>query len=107
MSLIMFCQTLGGSLFLSFAQTALSTGLQNALPVLAPDVNAQTVIQAGASGFRAVVPKASLQGVILSYNQAVNHTFYIATGSAVGVFVFSWGVGWKSVKKAKKAETVA
>ena len=33
--------------------------------------------------------------------------FYIATGAAVGTFIFSWGMGWKSVKKAKKVEPVA
>ena len=107
MSLIVFSQTLGGSLFLSFAQTALSAGLKHALPILAPDVDSQVVINAGATGFRAVVPNGSLQGVILSYSQAVNHVFYIATGAAVGTFIFSWGMGWKSVKKAKKVEPVA
>jgi len=107
MSAIIFGQNFGAALFLSFAQTTLSAGLLDALPKFAPEVNFQTVINAGATGFRAVVPKDQVGGVILAYNQSVNHVFYLATGAAVGAFVFSWGTGWKSVKKAKKVEPEA
>jgi len=102
MSAIIFGQNFGAALFLSFAQTTLSAGLLDALPKFAPEVNFQTVINAGATGFRAVVPKDQVGGVILAYNQSVNHVFYLATGAAVGAFVFSWGTGGRVLRRRRR-----
>jgi ABC-type Mn2+/Zn2+ transport system permease subunit len=107
MSLVMFSQNMGAALFLSFAQTILSTTLTQELPVLAPGVNAQAVIAAGASKFRDAVSKALLPGVLLAYDRAIDRVFYLATGSAVAAFVVCLGMGWKSVKKAKVVEAEA
>ena len=62
-----------------------------------------TLLVAGASAIRDVVHGADLGGVLLSYNRALNHVFYLTAGTAVGVFVFCWGMGWKNVKKEKKS----
>jgi hypothetical protein len=64
-------------------------------------VGAQVVIDAGATGIHSVVPESSLKGVILAYTESVNHVFYLAAGAAAVGFLCSWGMGWKSVKKAK------
>jgi hypothetical protein len=101
MSLVIFAQTFFSSLFLSFAQTAFTNGLTDALPKFAPGVDVQAVVKAGASAFRTVVPAAFLPGVLLAFNQAVSHVFYLITGSVVGGFISSWGMGWKSIKKPK------
>jgi hypothetical protein len=97
----MFCQNFGAALFLSFAQTIFTTTLVHELPIFAPGVDAQSVINAGASSFRTVVPQALLPGVIHAYDRATSHVFYLATGAGVASFVLCWGMGWKSVKKAK------
>lgn len=101
MSLIVFFQTMGSSLFISFAQTTFSNGLINALPGFAPGIDVPAIISAGASGFRSVAPPALLRGVLLAYNEAVNHVFYLVAGVAVGAFISGWGMGWKSLKKPK------
>lgn len=101
MAIIVFCQNFGGALFLSFDQTTFSNGLSNALHHYAPEVDAEAVINAGATGFRALVGKNSVDGVILAYSQAVSHVFYLAVGCAVGAFVCCFGMGWKSIKKPK------
>jgi hypothetical protein len=101
MSLVMVCQSLGAALFLSFAQTIFSNSLAHELPIDAPGVNVEAVIKAGASTFRAVIPKAFLPGVLMAYDRATNDVFYLAAGAGVGAFVVCWGMGWKSVKKAK------
>ena len=101
MSLVVFSQNFGGALFLSFDQTTFSNGLNDALHKYAPEVDAGAVIHAGATGFRALVDKNSLDGVILAYNKAVSHVFYVAAGASVGAFIFCWGMGWKSIKKPK------
>ena len=51
--------------------------------------------------FRQAISKEDLPGVLKAYNESTNHTFYLAAGCAVAIFVFSWGLGWKSVKKTK------
>lgn len=101
MALIIFCQAFGGSIWLAVSQTTLSSSLANALPKYAPGISAKLVADAGATGFRAVIPEESIDGVIMAYNVAISHVFYIAAGAAVGSFVVAWGLGWKSVKKAK------
>jgi len=107
MSLVAFCQTFGGAMFLSFAQTGFNTGLNEALHEFAPEVSQQAVAAAGATGFRHLLPAASVPGVVHAYSQAINHVFYIAAGAAVASFVASWGIGWKSIKKAKTVKPEA
>jgi len=101
MASVIFSQTFGGALFLSFDQTIFSTGLRDALAHFSPEVDAQSIIVAGATGFRDVVSAASLPGVLAAYNQALSHVFYLATGCGAAAFFCCWGMGWKSVKKAK------
>lgn len=101
MSLAIFAQTFGGALFLTFAQTAFSHGLVKALSIYAPEISPETVVNAGATAVRDAVPELSIPGVLLAYSRAISYTFYLAAGAAVVTFVFSWGMGWKSVKKAK------
>ena len=102
MALVIFFNTFGGALFLSFAQTAFTNGLRTYIPQYAPGVNAQSVIAAGARAIKSTVPKDSIHGVLQAYNKRINHTFYIAAACAAMTFVFCWGLGWKSVKKPAK-----
>ena len=107
MALVIFAQTFGGALFLSFAETDFSNSLIKAINTFAPNVSAKAINDAGASGVRAIVPKPELASVLLAYNQAVQHAFYLAAGSAAVTLVFCLGMGWKSVKKPKVAKTEA
>ncbi|KUJ06981.1 MFS general substrate transporter [Mollisia scopiformis] len=101
MAILVFTQTFGGSLFLSFADTDLTTNLKDGLKKFAPGVDVEAVLKAGATGFRSVVPAASVEGVILAYDHAINYVFYITIGTSIATFFLAWGMGWKSVKKAK------
>ncbi len=78
-----------------------------AIETLAPDIDAETVVAAGASAVRMVVPSDELAGVLEAYNRAVQQTFYLATGAATVTLVFCWGMGWKSVKGAKEVRSEA
>lgn len=104
LALVIFGQTFGGALFLSFGDTVFSNGLANALPIDAPQVNAQTVIEAGASAVRQVVSAADLDGVLEAYSTAIDQCFYLAAGASVAAFVASWGMGWVSIKQKKVVE---
>ena len=74
-SFIMFCQLLGGAVFVSFGQTIFSNQLRSGLAHFAPEVNVEAVFAVGATAFRTVVPQASVPGVILAYNQALTRIF--------------------------------
>lgn len=104
MAMVIFSQLFGGALFLSFSQTAFTNGLTKYIPLYAPEVSPQTVIDAGATAVRQAVPKDALEGVLEAYSTSINHVFYLAAACAAAMFLFCWGLGWKSIKKAKKVQ---
>ncbi|THV76873.1 MFS general substrate transporter [Aureobasidium pullulans] len=107
MSLLIFSQTFGGALFLAFAQTVFNTGLSSALKEYAPEVAAETILAAGATGVRGVVSGSVLPHVLQAYSQAIDHVFYLSAGAAAGATLACLGMGWKSIKKAKAEAATA
>jgi hypothetical protein len=101
MALVMSSQTFGGGLFLAFAQVIFSHSLVDGLAEFAPSVNAQTVIEAGATAVRNVVNAADLPSVLEAFNLGVNHCFYLAAACSAVTFVAAFGMGFGSVKKKK------
>lgn len=104
MSLLVFSSTLGGALFLSFADTIFTNSLQSLLPNDAPTVSVEKVINAGAYGIRHAVSKSALPGVLRAYAQSIDDVFYMCTALAIACFVFSWGMGWKDIRKKTVAK---
>lgn len=104
MSLLIFSQTFGGALFLALAQTVFNTGLSSALKQYAPEVAAETILAAGATGVRNAVPKAALPQVLQAYSVAINHVFYLGAGAAAAATVACLGMGMHSIKKAQAAQ---
>lgn len=98
MALVMFSSTLGGALFLSFSQTILTNSLRSLVPQFAPNVDAESIIAAGATGVRAVVSAADLQGVLVAYSKSIDRVFYLCAGASGGVFIASFGMGWKDIR---------
>ncbi|TGO09987.1 hypothetical protein BTUL_0148g00210 [Botrytis tulipae] len=96
-TLVIFFQYLGGALCLTFASTIFAAKLKSGLRVYAPTVDPQLVIEAGATAYRNVIPKDQVMNVVMAYNLAINHCFYLAAGLAAGVMLFVWGMGWKKI----------
>ncbi|KAF3394017.1 Efflux pump mlcE [Penicillium rolfsii] len=103
MSILMFIQTLSGAVFVTFADVIFSTGLRTLIPKYEPDVNAQVVIAAGATGIRDVVSEQQLPGILKAYAKSVDHVFYLVAAMGVVAFLFSFGMGWKDIRKKKPA----
>lgn len=101
MSLLMFSSTIGGALFLSFANTIFSNSLRSLLPA---SVNLERVLNAGAYGVRNVVPKSELAGVLRAYAKSVDNVFVMCTALAVACFAFSWFMGWDDIREKKPKE---
>lgn len=100
-ALLVFCQNLGGTFFLTFAELTFNTELRKGLIEYAPNVDPDMVIAAGASAVRTVVPPDALQQVLVAYSKAFDYTRYVATGAAGGALLTAFGMGWKSIKKSK------
>ncbi|KAJ9272326.1 hypothetical protein DTO212C5_1511 [Paecilomyces variotii] len=105
-SQVFFFQYLGGAIFLAVGETIFTNGLRSSLQTYAPNVDAQTIINAGASGVQTTAPPADLAAVLLAYNHALVHTFYLALGGSAASFLTSFGMGWQRIprKAAKKKD---
>lgn len=102
-----FFQTLSGAISLSLGQVVFSDRLRHGLDSYAPEVNADIVIMAGATGVRAAVPPVSLPGVVLAYSKAFDNVMYLGVGLAGGQFLFAFGMGWINIKKKPAEELVS
>ncbi|KAJ9296564.1 hypothetical protein DTO271G3_5262 [Paecilomyces variotii] len=102
MAMMTCTQTFGGAIFLAVAEVIFTQALRVKIPEYAPSVNTEAVIAAGATGFREVVSTQDLPAVLVAYAKSVDQVFYLNTALSCAQFVFSWGVGWRSVKKEKK-----
>lgn len=105
-AIVMFSQTLGGSIFISVAQNVFQNQLFHNLALNVPDANAAKLVSAGATMLRHVVPTQMLHGVLVAYNDAIMQTFYVSIAMAALSLVGPIFVEWLSVK-GKKIETAA
>ncbi|CAI7643313.1 unnamed protein product [Penicillium pancosmium] len=98
LAIVTFMQALGGSVSVSVAQNVLRNQLLQILARDAPEVNAYDLISAGPSTVRQIVPADMLEDVLVAYNSAIVHTFYVgAAFSAVAIFG-ALPMRWISVK---------
>lgn len=102
-AIVMFAQTLGGSIFVSVAQNVFQNQLVRNLATYAPDEDAAKLISAGATMLRSVVTGDALQRVLVAYNAAIVQTFYVAVAMGALSLVGPVFVEWLSVK-GKKVE---
>jgi heme A synthase len=105
MAILVFCQLFGGALMLNFAQLAFSNSLLTALQKYAPTVDPATVIAAGATAMRQVIPADQLGGVLKAYDVGLQHVYYLTTGCAAASLFFSLGMGWRKIATKKKTDT--
>ncbi|KAJ6438908.1 MFS transporter [Purpureocillium lavendulum] len=108
MSMSIFCQYLGGAVFLSVANVIFSTSLRAELPLEAPGVDPRLIIEAGAYAVRDVgIPEALLPGVLRAYCTSVNRVFYLASAVSVLLFATACCSGWVDTRKKKETDEQA
>ncbi|CCF35122.1 major facilitator superfamily transporter [Colletotrichum higginsianum] len=99
MATLVFMQTFAGAIFLTAGEVIFSEGLGNNLAKYAPAVDARTVLVAGGTGFRDVVPEGDLPGVVMAYSKSVSEVFYLLAGLGVVCFGLAWAMGWTDIRK--------
>ena len=100
-SLIMFCQQLGGAVFVSIGQNVFSNELGKGLAGVA-GIQPARVVATGATELRNVVGAANISAVLLAYNGALVKVYEVALAMACLSIIGALAMEWKSIKKVKK-----
>ncbi|POS77323.1 MFS transporter [Diaporthe helianthi] len=106
-AVVVFTQTLGGSLFVSVSQNVFSNKLVEYVGDYAPGLDPATVLAAGATSIQKIIPSEFLDGVTLAYNDALMQTFLVSAALAAVSIVGSAFMEWRSVKGKKVDMVVA
>ena len=108
MSIVLFCQNLGGSVALPAANAIFSNFLRSelrdriAIIRTEPDV----IVDAGVRSIRRIVSGDALRATLTAYANAIDVVMYLGIGVAVAAFGFGWGLGFKDIRKVKKLREI-
>lgn len=97
-AIMMFCQTLGGALFISVGQNVFTNQLIKNLSSVVPELNAQLVLSVGATELKHVIDPKFLPGVLTAYNTTLTQTFYVSVACGAMSIAGAAFVEWKSMK---------
>jgi MFS transporter, DHA2 family, glioxin efflux transporter len=85
-------QTIGGSFFVSAAQSVFGNRLLSTLQINAPSVNAAKVLATGAADIRDVFAQDNIYGILISYLDGLHAVFALAialSGLSLVVAIFA------------------
>lgn len=100
-AIVIFSQTLGGSIMVSVAQNVETNQLLKGLVKSVPGIDPSIVLNTGATQLRNIVPAQYVGQVLEVYNSALSKTFYVGVATAILSMVGAVFVEWKSVKGKK------
>lgn len=101
-SLMMFCQLLGGAVFICVGNNIFQSSLVKNLAQIS-GINLGSAANVGATDLRHAVPVEVLPQVLVAYNAALRDMFYLVTGLACAMFVGAAAMEWKSVKSQNQS----
>ena len=99
-SLVFFCQGLGGCISVALGQNVLDNKLISGLKGIG-GLSGHDIATTGATELRKAFSPQELPEVLKIYNHALVVVFYIAVGFACTAILGGAGMEWKSVKRAK------
>jgi hypothetical protein len=97
-SLVFFCQQLGGAIFVSVGQNVFNTKLISGLTSISKDLDPHMIVNTGATALRNIVPAGDLPEVLVRYNEALKWVFIVAVIMASLSALGSFTLEWRSVK---------
>ena len=97
-AIMMFCQTLGGALFISVGQNVFTNQLMKNLSSVVPELDAKVVLIVGATELKHVIDPKYLPGVLTAYNTTLTQTFYVSVACGAMSIAGAAFVEWKSMK---------
>ncbi|KAM0235309.1 hypothetical protein ACHAP5_009787 [Fusarium lateritium] len=99
MAILTFSQVFGGAIFVTAANVIFTHELRNELMARLPNVDTESIINAGAGAVGEVVSRSQLPEVLWSYSKGVRATFLLAVAASCVMFFMSFGMGWKDIRK--------
>ncbi|KAL2136481.1 hypothetical protein VTI74DRAFT_3500 [Chaetomium olivicolor] len=109
MSIIIFCQNMGGAVSLVTANAIFSNTLRNQLQRRLPEIGTSpdVIINAGARSLRHIVAGSQqLAAVLEAYSKSVDTVMYLGIAVSVAAFAFAWGLGWKDIRKERRLKAI-
>lgn len=97
-SLVFFCQQLGGAIFVSVGENVFGQKLLAGLARVIDDFDPETIVNTGATDLRSIVPAKDLHAVLVKYNAALHWVFIVGTIMAALSALGAFALEWKSVK---------
>jgi MFS family permease len=108
-AIVLFFQIIGGSFFISAAQSSFVNILTRVLPFSAPDVDPAMVILTGATEIRTRFTGEQVPGILEAYMRGLNGVFAIAIAGTGVALLVSLAAKWKRLdaEKVKQGGTAA
>lgn len=107
MAVLVFVQNLVPAIALILCNVVFDEVLKSQLAIQAPRANTGAIIEAGASGFRAIVEPVELPSVLVAYSNSIDRVFYLVAAMAAMEGAVLWGMGWKDVRKSETVGEVS
>ena len=105
-SVLVFCQNIMSSVFITVANTVFQTSLAREVVQLAPSVSPSAAAAAGGSaeGVRALLPPGDegLENLLLAFSRAIGSTFYMVVAAGIAVCFAALGMGGVDLRKNKE-----
>ncbi|KAH7324523.1 major facilitator superfamily domain-containing protein [Stachybotrys elegans] len=102
-SLVMFARFLGPTIFLPVGQNIFLSALVENVRNL-PNIDAETIIDGGATELRNLVSEQDLPTLLSDYNAALTHVYYLIAALSAITIIGSFFVEWKSVRSPAAQE---
>ncbi|EXL64750.1 hypothetical protein FOPG_18996 [Fusarium oxysporum f. sp. conglutinans race 2 54008] len=103
-AMLVFSQTFGGAITITIADIIFKNKVKAELMERLPHSDADSIINAGATAIRHIVSEENVSSVVAAYAKSVNVTFYLAIAASGAMFLTSWGIGWKDIRKKTSLE---
>jgi hypothetical protein len=102
-AMVFFMQQLGGAIFLSVSQNIFSNKLVDRISGVA-GLDAETIVNTGATDLRSVVPASELGTVVDAYSYSLTRVFVVAAALSSCAILGSLAVEWRSIKGKSGSE---
>lgn len=100
-AVMIFAQTLGGTVFISVGNNLLDLHLAKNLAKI-PGLDVGAVAKLGATELRHAVPAEKLPQVLVAYNDALRTTFYLTVALTCASSIGAATIEWRSVKEGQQ-----
>ncbi|CAI7585270.1 unnamed protein product [Penicillium crustosum] len=103
MAIIIFAQNMGAATSLIAANAIFSNSLRSELQKRATQISVSpdAIINAGVRSIREMVSGSELAAALEAYAKSIDKVMYLGIAVSIAVLVFSPGLGWKDIRKAK------